>query len=231
MGPEVTLDSIIKKFSIIYGNVKSYDILMGDFYHANQGEEETVTSFVTCIEGLLSYVRDKYPQEIPMAKEQQLLKDRLFHGCQMGIRESVKYRHADTTVDYMTFLEECRKAEDEDGVGKIKQRGKLKIAAATNTATSPSTYNDVFAKQIRKQQQQFEALMGKVQAMVTTLQSHNAQATSSFHKGGPSIGMRGKRRMPFSNNRGRGSLEVEALFHMADGGGSLNHRGSTPNRL
>ena len=84
IGPEATLDSIIKKFSIIYGNVKSYDILMGDFYHANQGEEETVTSFATCIEGLLSYVRDKYPQQIPQAKEQQLLKDRLFHGCQKG---------------------------------------------------------------------------------------------------------------------------------------------------
>ena len=46
--------------------------------------------------------------------------------------------------------------------------------------------------------------MGKVQAMVTTLQSHNAQATSSFLKGGPSIGMRGRGRMPFSNNGGRG---------------------------
>ena len=188
MGPEVTLDSIIKKFSIIYGNVKSYDILMGDFYHVNQGEEETVTSFATCIEGLLSYVRDKYPQQIPQAKEQQLLKDRLFHECQRGIRDSIRYRHADTTVDYMTFLEECRKPEDEDGMGKIKQKGKVKVAAATTTATSPSTYNDVFAKQLRKQQQQFEALMGKVQAMVTTLQSHNAQATSSFQKGALQLG-------------------------------------------
>ena len=61
MGPEATLDSIIKKFSIIYGNVKCYDILMADFYCANQGEEETVTSFATCIEGLLSYVSDKIP--------------------------------------------------------------------------------------------------------------------------------------------------------------------------
>ena len=78
MDPEATLDSIIKKFSIIYGNVKSYDILMGDFYHASQGEEESVTSFATYIEGLLSNVRDKYPQQIPQAKEQQLLKDRLF---------------------------------------------------------------------------------------------------------------------------------------------------------
>ena len=33
-GSEATLDTIIKKFSIIYGNVKSYDFLMADFYHA-----------------------------------------------------------------------------------------------------------------------------------------------------------------------------------------------------
>ena len=137
MGPEATLDTIIKKFSIIYGNVKSYDILMGDFYCANQGEEETVTSFATCIEGLLSYVRDKCPHQIPQAKEQQLLKDRLFHGCQKGIRDSVKYRHADTTVDYMSLLEECRKvAEDEDGIGKAKPKGKIKVAAATTTTSS-----------------------------------------------------------------------------------------------
>ena len=57
---------------------------MGDFYRASQGEEESVTSFATCIEGLLSNVRDKYPQQIPQAKEQQLLKDRLFYGCQRG---------------------------------------------------------------------------------------------------------------------------------------------------
>ena len=204
MGPEATLDSIIKKFSIIYGNVKSYDILMGDFYHASQGEEESVTSFATCIEGLLSNVRDKYPQQIPQAKEQQLLKDRLFHGCQKGIRDSVKYRHADTTVDYMTFLEECRKAEDEDGVGKSRPKGKVKVAAATTSTPSPSTYNDAFSRQLRKQQQQFDTLMSKVQAMVTTLQSHNAQAASTFKKGGPSIGMRGKGRMPFTSTGGRG---------------------------
>ena len=160
---------------------------MGDFYRANQGEEETVTSFATCIEGLLSYVRDKYPQQIPQAKEQQLLKDWLFHGCQKGIRDSVKYRHADTTVDYMTFLEECRKAEDEDEVGKVKPKGKIKVAAATTTTSSPS-YSDAFAKQLKKQQQQFDAPMDIIQAMVTTLQSHNAQATSSFHWGALHLG-------------------------------------------
>ena len=37
----------------------------------------------------------------------------------------------------MTFLEECRKAEEEDGVGKIKHKGKVKVVAATTTVTFP----------------------------------------------------------------------------------------------
>ena len=150
---------------------------MGDFYHADQGEGETATSFATSIEGLLSYVKDKFPNQIPLAKEQDLLKDRLFHGCQKSIRDSVKYRHADPSVEYITFLEECRKAEDEDGVGKSKSKGKVKIGTAT---AIPSSQNDALAKQLKRQQQQFDTLMGKVQAMVTTLQPHTAQATSSF---------------------------------------------------
>ena len=104
----------------------------------------------------------------------------------------------------MTFLEECRKAEDEDGVGKSKPKGKVKVAAATTSTPSPSTYNEAFSRQLRKQQQQFDTLMSKVQAMVTTLQSHNAKAASTFNKWGPSIEMRGKGRMPFSNPGGRG---------------------------
>ena len=101
----------------------------------------------------------------------------------------------------MSFLEECRKAEDEDGVGKAKAKGKIKIAAAT--ASSPAD-SDALAKQLKKQQQQFDTLMGKVQTMVTTLQSQHAKATSSFCQGNPSFGMRGRGRMPFHSDDGRG---------------------------
>ena len=40
MAPDVPLDTVLKKFTIVYGNVKSFDLLMQDFYHADQGEEE-----------------------------------------------------------------------------------------------------------------------------------------------------------------------------------------------
>ena len=79
MGPNVPLDMILKKFIIIYGNVKSFDLLMRDFYRADQGEDETIPSFDTRIEGLLSQIRDRFPYQLPHQEEQRLLKDCLFH--------------------------------------------------------------------------------------------------------------------------------------------------------
>ena len=61
----VPLDMILKKFTIIYGNVKSFDSLMRDFYRADQGENETIPSFATRIDGLLSQIRDSFPNQLP----------------------------------------------------------------------------------------------------------------------------------------------------------------------
>ena len=120
MGPDVPLDTILKKFTIVYGNVKSFDLLMRDFYRADQGEEESIPSFATRMEGLLSQIRDKYMEKFTHLEEQRLLKDWLFHGCKKIIRDSVKYCFADPHMDYMQYLEECRKVEDEDKVGQVK---------------------------------------------------------------------------------------------------------------
>ena len=120
MGSDVPLDTIIKKFTIVYSNVKSFDLLMRDFYHADQGEEESIPSFATQVKGLLSKICDKFLEKLTPPEEQRLLKDHLFHGCKKSIRDSVKYCFADPRMDYMHFLEECRKAEDEDKVGQTK---------------------------------------------------------------------------------------------------------------
>ena len=65
MGPNVPLDMILKKFTIIYGNVKSFDLLMRDIYMADPGEEETIPFFATRIEGFLSQIRDRFPNQNP----------------------------------------------------------------------------------------------------------------------------------------------------------------------
>ena len=137
MGLNVPLDIILKKFTIIYGKVKSFDVLMKDFYRAAQGEDETISSFATRIEGLPFQIRDRFPNQLPHQEEQRLLKDHLFHGSGKSICDSVKYCFADTTVDYMHFLEEYRKSEDEWKAGQAKAASRVKAKAAAATLPPP----------------------------------------------------------------------------------------------
>ena len=173
MGPNVPLDMIIKKVTIVYGNVKSFDLLMRDFYWADQGEEETIPSFATWIEGCLSQIRDRFPDQLPHQEEQRLLKDCLFHGRRKSIRDSVKYCFTDASLDYMHFLEECRKAEEEGKVGQAKAAIKAKVTASKVM----STKEDELSKQLKYQQCQIDALVGQVKSLVSAVRA--AQASSS----------------------------------------------------
>ena len=168
MAPDVPLDTIIKKFTIVYGNVKSFDLLMQDFYHADQGEEESIPSFATWVEGLLFQICDKFPEKLTPPEEQRVLKDHLFHGCKKSIWDSVKYCFADPCIDYMHFQEECREAEEEDKVGQTKPNPpKAKVAAATILPTR----EDELAKQLRYQQHQIDALVGQVKNLVSAVKT------------------------------------------------------------
>ena len=77
---------------------------MRDFYRADQGENETISSFTTRIEGLLSQISDRFPNQLPHQKEQRLLKDHLFHRSRKSIRDSVKYCFAGASVGLYTIL-------------------------------------------------------------------------------------------------------------------------------
>ena len=181
MGPDVPLDTILKKFTIVYGNVKSFDLLMRDFYRADQGEEESIPSFATRMEGLLSQIRNKYSEKFTHPEEQRLLKDQLFHGCKKSIWDSVKYCFADPHIDCMQFLEECRKVEDEDKVGQIKVNPpKAKVAAAKVQPTR----EDELTKQLRYQQHQIDTLVGQVKELGISCQIHKGLLQSSHYRWG-----------------------------------------------
>ena len=168
MGPDVSLDLIIKKFTIIYGNVKSFDLLMRDFYRADQREDESIPSYATRI-GLLSQIRDKFPDQLPLQEEQRQLKDCLFHGSRKGIRDSLKYCFADASIDYMLFLEECRKSEEEGKAGQARAPVKAKVKAAA--ATLPPNKDDGLSRQLKYQKHQIDALVGQVKDLVVVVKA------------------------------------------------------------
>ena len=148
---------------------------MRDFYHADQGEKDTIPSFATWIEGLLSQIRDRFPDQLPHQEEQRLLKDHLFHGSRKSIRDSVKYCFADTSLDYMHFLEECRKAEEGGKVGQTKASAKAKVAAAT----VPPTKEDELTKQLKYHKHCIDVLVGQVKSLVSAVRAMQASSSGA----------------------------------------------------
>ena len=81
-------------------------------------------------------------------------------------------------MDYMQFLEECRKVEDEDKVGKIKGNPpKAKVAAAT----VPPTREDELTKLLRYQQHQIDTLLGQVNKLVSAVKSTRASSRGGHY--------------------------------------------------
>ena len=79
VGGDASLDNICKNVTIIYGSVKSFDLLMREFYREDQ-DKESIPSYVKRIEALLSRIREMLHKQIPFHEEQRALRDRLFHG-------------------------------------------------------------------------------------------------------------------------------------------------------
>ena len=199
MGPDVPLDLIIKKFIIIYGNVKSFDLMMRDFYRADQGEDESIPSYATRIEGLLSQIRDKFPDQLPLQEEQRLLKGHLFHGSRKGIRDSLKYCFADASIDCMQFLEECRKSEEEGKAGQARTPVKAKVKAAAATLTPNK--DEGLSRQL-EYQHQIDALVGQVKDLVAVVKA--THTSSRVGKNGTYNGKGNPNKGNTSQNRGQG---------------------------
>ena len=128
----------------------------------------------------MSQIWDKFPDKLTHLEEQRLLKDCLFHGCKKSIWDSVKYCFGDPHVDYMHFLEECHKAEDEDKVGQAKAGPpKAKVAAAT----IPPTREDELAKQLKYQQHQIDTLVGQVKNLVSAVKAARVSSRGAMSGG------------------------------------------------
>ena len=130
--------------------MSSFDLLMRDFYRAEQWEDETIPSYATRIEGLLSHIRDRFPDQLPLQEDQRLLKNHLFHGSRKSIRDTLKYCFADASIEYMQFLEECRKSEEEGKDGQARAPTKTKVRAASTTL--PPNKEEGLSKQLKYQQ-------------------------------------------------------------------------------
>ena len=134
-----------------------------------------------------------------------MLKDRLFHGSRKSIRDSLKYCFADTSIDYMQFLEECRKSEEEGKAGQARTPVKAKVRAA---ATLPPKEHGL-SKQLKYQQHQIDALVGQMKDLVAVVKATHtfprvSKNGSSYSKGNSGKGNTSQHRGQYTQAGQRG---------------------------
>ena len=89
MGPTGSVAHILQKFTVIFGTVASFNVLMQNFYKVTQSSHDKVPSFATRVEGTLNQIMLQCPRRIIDWKVQQHLKDHLFPGVCKHIGDSV----------------------------------------------------------------------------------------------------------------------------------------------
>ena len=107
----------------------------------------------------------------------------------------------DASVDYMHFLEECRKSEDEGEAGQAKAAARVKAKAAAATLP-PTTKEEELTKQL-KYQHQIDTLVGQVKNLVSLVTA--TQPSSSVARTGNLSYGRGGYSKNVPRHRGGGS--------------------------
>ena len=80
MGPTGSVVHIMRKLSVIFGTVTSFDVLIQNVYKVTHGNNEKVPSFTMRVEWTLNQIRLQYPSKVTDLEVQQHIKDCFFHG-------------------------------------------------------------------------------------------------------------------------------------------------------
>ena len=130
MGPTTSVAHILQKLTIIFGTVVSFDVLMHNLYKVTQGNHKKVPSFTTRLEGTLNQIRLQCPWRVTDHEVQQHLKDCLFHGVCIHIRNSIRYLYSNPRTTYSQLMVAACKAESENQEAHDKVRARA--AMTTN---------------------------------------------------------------------------------------------------
>ena len=107
-GIDRNIDDIVSKLEGIYGNVEASEIVLSQFYNANQGESENVASWGCRLEDLLDRANNK--NNIDAGAIDEMLRTKLFSDLRSELRDVSHYKF-DTIKSFDKLRIECAKSK------------------------------------------------------------------------------------------------------------------------
>lgn len=155
LGDSISVDSILHKLEVNYGEPTRKSITMQEFFNAGQRVDESVTSYGCRLESILCQAFEK--GHFSKTGRSELLCEKLWSGLRSSELKTNTRHKLDSATNYDQFLRDVRQVETEL---KLSQPQRPKTHAYTQQA---GTSNDF--------QRQLQELDQKMQTQVRSLQS------------------------------------------------------------
>jgi hypothetical protein len=132
LGDKATVTTMLQKLDLFFGDVLTVEELYRKFYVAEQAKGELVGTWALRVESLLSHLGKKDPSVFVPDTQENMLRNRFFHGCQAdGVKEKIRHLHGGNAT-YHQLLSAARAAELESGC-----KARVQQETVTLEATSP----------------------------------------------------------------------------------------------
>ena len=121
---DVMIDELVERYCI----TATHDTLVCEFHQLSQERNERIREFAGRIEKVFKKLQRQIPERYP---DKLLLKDRLFHGMNQHLKDSLRYLYTQSSVTYANLLQAAYAAEVE------AEKGRAAHSKAANLANSP----------------------------------------------------------------------------------------------
>ena len=105
------IDELVERYCIM----ATHDTLVCEFHQLSQEHNERIREFAGRIEKVFKKLQRQIPERYP---DKSLLKDRLFHGMNQHLKDSLHYLYTQSSVTYANLLQAAYAAEVEAEKGR-----------------------------------------------------------------------------------------------------------------
>ena len=122
LGPNYTIEDVIKCLSREYEGVASSDIIFKEFYQLKQERGEKVQVFSIRLGDALASLSSRFPERVPEKDHERMLRDRFFYGIKVEVRNSIQHLYDDEKVTFGELLLKARRNEDEEVLVRVTSK-------------------------------------------------------------------------------------------------------------
>ncbi len=225
LGEQISIDNILDKFDVIFGNVLTSEQLYQQFYSSQQRHGESVATWGCRLEKLVNQLKEECNLDAIVAGN--MLRTRFWMGLSGdGLRNSTRH-HFDSGLSYANLFKWVKSAEHElsqsrDMASPPSQPRAKTAAQPLNTDGKIDSLTDQMSK-LTTQMETFNVLVSKIDKRVSKLESNKQPASKRGGKLSP------QKKVPSCDRCGRrGHKVADCVAKMHVKGFPLKGQAPTP---